>query len=190
MKGKIVRAAHSAGGDSCDYSVKKRRSGIELMVECGDCKAEPGLENARCFKSVLTAMQREGIPVAVTLRSHVERRYGLTATETINLISGIMNKVESLQSQLVRDSTKSAACADCLHPLAGKLAVIGRGLGSMDINNAISVANALEDHAFPNRSGCADCVGITSVQITDIGKGARNLEKILVRGAFNIVEGD
>jgi hypothetical protein len=190
MKGKIVRAAHSVGGESCDYSVKKRRSGIELVVECGDCMAEPGLENARCFKSVLTAMQREGTPVAVTLRSHVERRYGAIATERMSLISGILNRVESLQSQLARDSTKSAACADCLHPLAGKLAVIGRGLGTMDLNNATSVANALEGHVFPNRSGCGECIGITRVQVIDIAKGARNLEKNLVRGAFNIVEGD
>lgn len=190
MKGKIVRAAHSVDGDSCDYSVKKRRSGIELVVECGGCATYPGLENARCFKSVLTAMQREGTPVAITLRSHVERRYGSAAAQTMSQISGILNRVEGLQSQLARDSTKSEACAACLHPLAGKLAAIGRGLGTMELNGAISVANALEGHVFPNRSGCADCIGITRVQVTDISKGARNLEKILVRGAFNIVEGD
>jgi hypothetical protein len=190
MKGKMVRAAHSVGGDSCEYSTKKRRAGIEIVVECGDCKAEPGLENARCFKSVLTAMQREGTPVAVTLRSHVERRYGSAAVQTMSQISGILNRVESLQSQLARDSTKSAACADCLHPLAGKLSMVGRGLGSMDLNSAISVANTLDSHDFPKRSGCADCIGITRVQVTDIAKGARNLEKSLVRGAFNIVEGD
>jgi hypothetical protein len=135
-------------------------------------------------------MQREGVPVAVTLRSHVERRYGSAAAQTMSLVSNIMNRVESLQSQLARDATKSAACADCLHPLTGKLAMMGRGLGSMDLNNTISVANALESHNFPNLSGCADCVGITRVQVADIAKSARGLEKTLVRGAFNIVEGD
>ena len=159
MRGKMVRTAHSMGGESCGYSVKKRRSAIELVVECGDCLAEPGLENARCFKGVLTAMQREGSPVAVTLRSHVERMYGPAATETLSQISGILNRVESLQNQLSRDSTKSEACAACLRPIAGKLAVVGRGLGAMDLNNAISIANTLEGHEFPNRPGCAECIG-------------------------------
>ncbi|MDO9538105.1 MAG: hypothetical protein Q7J68_07285 [Thermoplasmata archaeon] len=191
MTGRKVRAAHSRADGACDYSSRKRRNGIELVMECADCEFEPGLQNPRCFRSVMHAIQSEGLPVAVTMRSHIERRYGQSAAGTMGQISDILNRVQSLQSQLARDSTRNEACAGCVSQLSTKLTAISRGLNAMDLNNAISSAKTLESQNFgSSRSSCADCKGMTIVQVNDISKAARTMESTIVKGAFNIVEAE
>lgn len=190
MKGKIVRATRAGYRESCDYSVLRRRSGFELIVECGDCGAEPGLENPVCFGNITRAIQQEGSPVAITLRSHVERRYGAGAAATVGQISAILNRIQSLQGQLTRDSARGGGCPDCVRILAGKLAVIGQGFGSMNIDSAISAVMVLEIKTPPTRQVCQDCAGMTNVQIQDILVAVRNLEDSILRGAFKVVGAD
>jgi hypothetical protein len=167
----------------------KRRNGIELVMECGQCQAVPGLEGQRCFGGVLAAVQREGVPVAITLHSHVERRYGLEASGSMAKIAGVLNKIDSLQAQLARDSGKAEACAACVRPLAGKLGMTAARLRGMDLNTAVSAAWDLERDGFgSNRSGCQDCSGMTRIQLNDIARALRELEKVVTRGAIKITE--
>ncbi|MBA3044959.1 MAG: hypothetical protein KKH41_03365 [Candidatus Thermoplasmatota archaeon] len=187
--GKTVKKARSAAENECEYSIGKRRNGSEIVMECGTCSVVPGLDEQRCFRNALGIMQREGVPVAITLRSHVERRYGLEACASLGRISGILNKVDSLLAQLNRDSGKGDACMACVKPLAGKLAMIDSRLKSLDLNSAVTSAWGLERDEFgSNRPACADCSGMTRVQVADIVKNLRALEKIVTRGAIKISE--
>lgn len=190
MKGKIVRATRTVARQSCDYSVLRRRSGFEIIVDCGDCGAEPGLDNPVCFGNIARAVQQEGSPVAITLRSHVERRYGAGATATIGQISSILNRVQSLQGQLAMDSARGGGCPECVRILTGKLAVIGQGFASMEISGALSAAKTLETKTPPARQICQECAGMTNVQIQDIRVAVRNLENSILRDAFNVVAVD
>ncbi len=189
--GKSANRARPGSSNDCEHSLLKRRSGIELVMECGGCSAEPGLDKQRCFWSVLMAIQSEGVPVAITLRSHVERRYGLEASASMGSIANILNKVDSLNAQLERDSRKMEACAGCVRPLTGKLAMTASRLRGMDLNSAVASAWDLERDGFgSNRSGCVDCSGMTKIQIADIGRALKELEKVVTRGAIKILEGE
>ncbi len=190
MRGRNVRVARSASTGSCDFTVKKRRGGFELVMECGGCGAEPGLENPRCFRNVLDVMQREGMPLAITMRSHIEKRYGAVASGTMGRIAGILNRVENLQRQLAQASARDGNCRQCAGPAAARLAALVHCLRSMDMAGALNSANALGRQEFGSGlASCDDCKGMTAVQVTDIDSSARDLEKAVLRNAFGIVEG-
>ncbi len=160
-----------------------------MVMECGQCDCEPGLDKPRCFRSALVAIQREGVPVAITLRSHVERRYGLEACDSLGRVSGILNKLDSLQAQLGRDSGKGEACAGCVKPLSGNLDHIGGKLRGMDLSGAVGLAREMERGDFgSNRQACGDCAGMTIVQMADIAKALKGLENSIARVSITITE--
>ena len=92
--GRSPRKPRPGAEKACDHTTLKRRNGIELVMECARCAAEPGLDSRRCFGNVLTAIQSEGVPVAITLRSHVERRYGFEASASMGRIAAVLNKLD------------------------------------------------------------------------------------------------
>jgi len=159
-------------------------------MDCGSCGARPGLENPRCFRNVLDIMQREGIPIAVTLHSHIEKRYGPTASGTLGRMTDILNRSENLARQLSQTSVTDAGCRECAGPLLSRLAALAHCLRSMDIGGAASAAHGLGFRTRPpGKQRCADCTGITEVQISDIQRLAGDLQRAILRNAFGIVEG-
>jgi len=190
MKGRNVRIARSASTGSCDFNIKKRRGGFELVMECGGCGSEPGLENPKCFRNVLDVMQREGMPLAITMRSHIEKRYGAVASGTMGRMTGILNRVQNLQRQLAQTSARDSNCRQCAGPASARLAALAHCLRSMDMAGALNSAHALGSQGFGSGlPGCDDCKGMTAVQLKDIGSSAGDLEKAILRNAFGIVEG-
>jgi hypothetical protein len=189
--GKNANKSRSGAERGCVHSTLKRRSGFEIVMECSRCPAEPTLDSQKCFGNVLIAIQREGVPVAVTLRSHVERRYALEASACMGRMAGVLNKLDSLQAQLERDSKRSEACVACVRPLSGKLAIAASRLRGMDLNSAVSSAWDLESEVFGSgRPACADCAGMTRVQLSEIARSLRELEKSLSKGDIVITEAE
>ena len=190
MQGGKVRGAHSIVKEACDYTAAKRRAGVELVFECGSCVAGRELDDPACFRNVLRAVQREGAPIAIALRSHMEKRYGSYAAGTMAKIADILSRVENLQRQLATDSLKREGCAECLRPLAERLSAVRQCILSMDLDRAISSGRALGGLTFGSgREACVECRGITIVQASDIARSAEDLEKIIVGDMFNIGEG-
>jgi hypothetical protein len=160
-------------------------------MECASCRESPGLGNPRCFRSVLEAIHREGPPVAIAMRSHIERRYGPAAAGTMGRISDLLGNMEALRAQLARDSGRSEQCPECVRPLAGKLAVTADKLRGMNVEGAAVMAASLEATEIGGTRGmCLDCAGITRVQVTDIVRMLRELGRHVVQGAAGEVEGD
>jgi len=149
-----------------------------------------GLENPRCFRSVLDILQREGPPVAITMRTHIEKRYGQTSSGILGRMADMLNRAENLQRHLAQASSRDQGCKACAGPVSAKLAVITHCARSMDVSGVLDSANGLGDMPMGgNRKDCADCTGMTSVQAADIAKAAKGIERAVVRNAFGIVEG-
>lgn len=185
MRGRTLAAASQAAAWDCEHSSEKRRSGVEIIMECGGCREVPGLGNPRCFRSVLAALQQEGAPVAITMKSHIERRYGPAAAGTMGRMSELLGNMESLRAQLARDSGRGEQCPECVRPLAGKLAMAGDKLRAMNLEAAVTMAGSLEATEIGSSRGmCLDCAGITKVQVADIVKGLRDLGRQVVQASF------
>lgn len=187
MRGSKVRAPTSGKANLCQYITSRRHSGIELIMECQHCD-NGSLSKISCYQGVLRAIQLEGMPAAIILRSHIEKRHDSSSTKVMGLSAEILNNIEELRSQLTMDSKRNDKCSGCLKPLIVKLDSLGKNIMSRKIHMALKQASILERHDFRQGSKCDECAGMTRVQLSSISRMANAFEKVILAGSFNIVE--
>ena len=186
MRGSKVRTPVQAKGQTCPSTVMRNQGNLELVMECEDC-SNSGLEIPVCFRGVLGAIQQGGMPSAIILRSHIEKRYGVKSTWAMNQLAGILNHADDLMSQISVDSARCEKCAGCLKPLNRSLENLKASVLSMKINHAVELANGLENHSFRKGAKCDQCSGMMGLHMAKISSTARELEGHLLSGAFHIV---
>ncbi len=189
MRAKKVRAPISGKRELCQYVTNNRHGNIELIMECRHCEIG-GLDNLKCYRGVLGAIQLEGIPSAIILRSHIEKRYGARSTRAMSQIAELLNQVDDLHSQLNIDGRRNDKCAGCLKPLINELEGMSKNILARKIHGTVQQARILKNHTYRNGARCDDCAGMIQIQVTSISKIANNLEKEILAGTFNIVEVD
>ena len=186
MRGSKVRASVQGRSQLCPHSIKRSQGNIELVMECEECK-NSGLELQPCFRGVLKAIQQEGIPSAIILRSHIEKRYDIPSTWTMSQLARILNHTDDLISQISVDAARSGKCTDCLGSLGSGLGRLKESLLSMRIADAIKLANELESHEFRKGAKCDQCSGMMRMRLAKISSMAREIENHVLAGAFHIV---
>ena len=187
MRGRKVRAPISGKANLCQYIISRRHSGIELIMECMYCDSG-SLSNIGCYQGVLKAIQLEGMPAAIILRSHIEKRHDSRSTKVMGLAAEILNSTEELRSQLVMDSRRNDKCSGCLKPLIVKMDSLGKNILARKIQNALKQTSNLDNHDFRQGSKCDECAGMARVQLSSISRMAIVLEREILAGSFNIVE--
>ena len=187
MRGSKVRAPVSGKANLCQHITSRRHSGIELIMECQHCD-NGSLSNIGCYQGVLRAIQLEGMPAAIILRSHIEKRHDSRSTKVMGLAAEILNSTEELRSQLIMDSRRNDKCSGCLKPLIVGLDNLEKNIMSRKIHLALKQASVLERHDFRQGNKCDECAGMTRVQLSSISKMANTLEKEILAGSLNIVE--
>ena len=128
------------------------------------------------------------MPVAIILRSHIEKRHDSRSTKVMGLAAEILNNTEELKNQLIMDSRRNDKCSGCLKSLIVKLDSLGKNILARKIHIALRQASVLEEHDFRQGSKCDECAGMTLVQLSSISRMAIVLEKEILAGSFNIVE--
>jgi hypothetical protein len=187
MRASKIRAPASGKANLCQHIISRRHNGIELIMECQHC-VNGSLKNLNCYQGVLKAIQLEGMPAAIILRSHIEKRHDSRSTKVMGLAAEILNSIEELKSQLVMDSRRNDKCSGCLKPLIVKLDSLGKNILARKIQNALKQTSILENHDFRQGSKCDECAGMTKVQLSSISRMANTLEREILAGSFNIME--
>ncbi|MCK5024724.1 MAG: hypothetical protein KAR56_03820 [Thermoplasmata archaeon] len=187
MRGSKIRAPISGKTELCQHMTSRRHNGIELIMECQHCDGG-SLSNIGCYQGVLRAIQVEGVPAAIILRSHIEKRHDSRSTRVMSLAAEILNSTEELRSQLVMDSKRNEKCSGCLKLLIVGLDSLEKSILSRKVHMALKHANVLEKHDFRQGSKCDECAGMSRVQLSSLSRMANALEKEILVGAFNIVK--
>ncbi len=114
MKGKIVRTPISRDPGICQCTLNPRRGGVELVVDCAGCDGTARLDTQKCYSGVISCIQEQGAPIAITLRSYVERRYGQKTCKLMGQIADVMNKISVIRSFMTSMGQKGQMCQDCI----------------------------------------------------------------------------
>lgn len=187
MKLLKVRAENPQGGSKCQHSTRKAEGGLELIMECHMCGTGT-LKGQNCYHGTVRAIQQQGVPSGIILRSHVERRYDSRSTRIMGQIAEIINRIEDLRNILVVDSRKGARCTECLATLIKQLDEMKGQFLNRDIEGGIRRSAALGKYNFRSGVRCDECAGMALVHIGDISKLARSLENEVIAGTIGITE--
>jgi hypothetical protein len=188
LKGKMVRAPASRDVGKCPYSLSQRRGGFELTMECGDCGKHSSLTDVNCYCGVLRGIRKNGKPVELTLRSHVEVRYDQKTIEIISRIAEVLNRSSLLISASNSLGKKDQACVSCQTELKNLLLGLERSLEGMELGRAISLSRSLGSLNFGNQAGeCEGCARVARSHLEDIAHDLGLLERAVIKGMFGIV---
>ena len=158
MRGSKVRVPVLGKETLCQHIISRRHSGIELIMECQHCD-NGSLSNIGCYQGVLKAIQLEGMPAAIILRSHIEKRHDSRSTKVMGMAAEMINNIEELLSHLAMDSRQNNKCSGCLKSLIVELDSLGKNILSRKIHMALKQASVLDNHDFRQGSKCDECAG-------------------------------